>query len=209
MAWRPARSLEILKSQLDEAYPGWLFLGFLGDAAHASVPSDHNPNAAGVVTALDIGPGGGLAIHELANRLAASPHPDLKYIISNRRIAEWQNGFKWQPYGGSDPHDTHIHVSVGRGPDGRSAPPYDDTNKWNIKGDEVLDLNAARLLVRLAFYHEPADDSFTSKLVGKDIFEAIKMIEATPERKNMTNLINSKSTPPDATVLKPGVYKVN
>lgn len=134
MAWRPAKSLEVLKGQLDSAYSGWLFLGFLGDQAHASVPSDHNPNSAGVVTALDIGGGGGLKIHELANNLASNPHPDLKYIISNRRIAEWQYGFKWHPYSGSDPHDTHIHVSVGRGADGQSKPPYDDTNKWNVTG---------------------------------------------------------------------------
>ena len=134
MSWRPAKSLVVLKSQLDSAYPngGWLFLGMKGDAAHAAVPSDHNPNAAGVVTAMDIGPGRSLDIHALANNLAANPHPDMKYIISNRRIANWQNGFKWERYSGSDPHDTHIHVSVGRGPDGRSVQPYDDTNLWNI-----------------------------------------------------------------------------
>lgn len=133
MAWRAANSLLRLRDQLNESYPGWTFLGFLGDQAHAGVPSDHNPNAQGVVTALDIGPGGGLDIHALADRLAANPHPDLKYIISNGRIAEWQNGFKWRRYNGSDPHDTHIHVSVGRGEDGQSAPPYDDTNDWNVK----------------------------------------------------------------------------
>lgn len=137
MAWRPAYSLQTLKAQLDTAYPGWTFLGFIGDQAHASVPSDHNPNAQGVVTALDIGPGGKLNIHALADKLAAKPHPDLKYIISNRRIAEWQNGFKWRAYSGSDPHDTHIHVSVGRGPDGQSRQPYDDRVKWNLEGDDM------------------------------------------------------------------------
>lgn len=135
MAWRPAQSLVVLKSQLDAAYPGWLFLGFIGDAAHASVPSDHNPNAAGVVCALDIGPGGGLAIHELANNLLSVRHPDLKYIISNYRIAGAFTGWSWTAYYGADPHDTHIHVSVGVGPDGQSTPPYDDTNEWNVGGE--------------------------------------------------------------------------
>lgn len=134
MAWRPAESLKVLKGQLDASYPGWQFLGFIGDQNHANVASDHNPNRAGVVTALDIGGGGGLNIHQLANNLAANPHPDLKYIISNRRIAEWQYGFKWRPYTGSDPHDTHVHVSVGRGADGQSVQPYDDKNQWNING---------------------------------------------------------------------------
>lgn len=138
MAWRAAYSLQTLKSQLDSAYPGWLFLGYLGDAAHAGVPSDHNPNPQGVVCAMDIGPGGGLDIHKLADNIVAKPHPDLKYIISNRRIAEWQNGFQWRPYSGSDPHDTHIHISVGRGPDGQSVQPYDDRVQWNITKGEPM-----------------------------------------------------------------------
>lgn len=137
MSWRPAKSLEVLRAELDSNYPGWLFLGFLGDAAHTGVPSDHNPNAAGVVCALDIGPGGGLDIHGLADRLLANHHPDLKYLISNRRIAGDWTGWKWAKYDGSDPHDTHIHVSVGRGDDGKSTQPYDDTNKWNVKGEEM------------------------------------------------------------------------
>lgn len=139
MAWRNAYSLDTLISQLNTDYPGWLFLGTKGDAAHQAVASDHNPNAQGVVTALDIGSGGGLKIHELADRLAANPHPDLKYIISNRRIAEWQYGFKWRAYNGSDPHDTHIHVSVGRGVDGKSVQPYDDKTNWDVKGDEMFE----------------------------------------------------------------------
>lgn len=133
MAWRNAYSIDKLKQQLDTTYPGWSFLGTKGDTAHQAVPSDHNPNAAGVVTAIDIGGGGGLDIHQLADRLASNPHPDLKYIISNKRIAEWQYGFKWRAYNGSDPHDTHIHVSVGRGSDGQSKQPYDDKTNWVIK----------------------------------------------------------------------------
>lgn len=163
MAWRPAYSLETLKSQLDTNYPGWTFLGFIGDQSHASVPSDHNINSAGVVCALDIGPGGGLDIHKLADNLASSPHPDLKYIISNRRIAEWQNGFQWRPYSGSDPHDTHIHVSVGRGPDGQSVQPYDDRVKWNVTGgEEMLTEDNFYRLYRMGVLNDP-DQSEASK----------------------------------------------
>lgn len=134
MTWRPAYSLQTLKDQLDKTYPGWLFLGFLGDAAHASGPSDHNPNSAGVVCALDIGPGGGLKIHELADNLLAVRQPDLKYIISNYRIAGAFTDWNWGYYDGIDPHDTHIHVSVGKGPDGQSVQPYDDRIQWNVTG---------------------------------------------------------------------------
>lgn len=141
MAWpinpRPAKSLVRLKDQLDEKYPGWLNLGMLGDASHEAVLSDHNPNDQGVVTALDIGPGGGLDIHELAEDLRQNRHPDLKYIISNSRIALAESGWAWAYYDGIDPHDTHIHISVGRGPDGQSRQPYDDTNDWNIIGEAM------------------------------------------------------------------------
>lgn len=176
MAWRPAYSLETLKSQLDAAYPGWTFLGFLGDQAHAAVASDHNPNAAGVVCALDIGPGGGLDIFALADSIAANPHPDLKYIISNRRIANWQTGFKWEAYNGSDPHDTHIHVSVGRGSDGQSVQPYDDRVQWNIEGDDMTlkDDDVAELF-RLWAGREPTEEE-RKGLVGKYLTDATKYL---------------------------------
>lgn len=131
MAWRAAYSLQTLKAQLDSAYPGWLFLGF-----YANKPGDHNTNSAGVVTAIDIGPGGGLNIHALADRLLAVRHPNLKYIISNGRIAGAWTNWKWTKYTGSrDPHDTHIHISVGVGEDGQSRQPYDDRVQWNVSGN--------------------------------------------------------------------------
>lgn len=114
--------------------------GLIGDQAHAGSASDHNPNALGVVTAFDFthDPKNGLDAHKIADRLIKSPrHPDAKYIISNRRIAGTHNGWKWQSYSGSNPHDKHVHVSVGVGPDGSSRQPYDDTVKWNIKGEDV------------------------------------------------------------------------
>jgi hypothetical protein len=188
MAWRPAYSLQSLKTQLDTNYPGWLFLGFLGDASHASVPSDHNPNAEGVVCALDIGPGGGLDIHGLADNIAANPHPDLKYIISNRRIAEWQYSFAWRPYSGSDPHDTHIHVSVGRGQDGQSTQPYDDQVLWNItaKGEEMVDDQGARDLLTTSMMlaqngdtpdRQPTLDE-VKNLIGRTYIDAMAQIRS-------------------------------
>lgn len=138
MAWRPANSLVTLRNQLNTSFPGWLFLGFIGDQSHARVASDHNPNAQGVVCALDIGAGGGLDIHELAENLRKKPHPNLKYIISNSRIALAEIGWAWGYYDGIDPHDTHIHVSVGRGPDGKSTQPYDDAVQWNVAGEDEM-----------------------------------------------------------------------
>lgn len=191
MAWRPAYSLQTLKDQLDADYPGWLFLGFLGDQAHASVPSDHNPNSAGVVCALDIGPGGGLDIHALADRLAAQPQPDCKYIISNRRIAEWQYGFKWRAYSGTDPHDTHIHVSVGRGDDGQSRQPYDDRVQWNVTGDDVAEPvfnEGDRQNLNNALYGY--DKGFFKTTVGRNWKDSIYAILQSDDFKN-ENTVNA------------------
>jgi len=139
MSWRLAKSLETLRNQVNAAYPNRNKAsdGTIGDAAHQAVASDHNPNAQGVVTALDIthSPETGFDVHALADRLLANRHPNLKYLISNRRIAGDWTGWRWVPYSGtSDPHTNHAHISVGRGNDGQSQPPYDDTNEWAVNG---------------------------------------------------------------------------
>src|SRR5690554_7976273 len=51
-------------------------------------------------------------------------------LIFNRRIASKGGG--WRAYHGSNPHTSHVHVSVGVGPDGRSTGPYDDTSPWGL-----------------------------------------------------------------------------
>lgn len=138
---RRAYSLDTLVAQINAAYPNRSKAsdGWLGDAAHQAVASDHNPNAQGVVTAQDIthSPQTGFDAHALADRLRVNRHPNLKYIISNKRIAGAFNGWQWQPYSGSNPHDKHIHISVGVGPDGKSTQPYDDRVQWNIKGGDM------------------------------------------------------------------------
>lgn len=135
---RLARSLEHLRNQVNGAFPNRSKAsdGWIGDAAHAASASDHNPNAAGVVCALDItnSPQTGFDVHALADRIRVNRHPNLKYIISNRRITGAWNGWTWQPYGGSNPHSSHAHFSVGQGSDGRSTPPYDDVINWAIGG---------------------------------------------------------------------------
>lgn len=139
MAWRLAYSLDTLRTQVNVAWPNRSKVsdGTIGDPAHAATASDHNPNAVGVVCALDLthDPAHGFDAHAVADNLRVNRHPDLKYIISNRRIATALTGWQWVKYNGVNPHDKHIHISVGRGPDGKSVQPYDDRIKWNIKGE--------------------------------------------------------------------------
>jgi hypothetical protein len=134
---RRAYSLDTLVAQVNSAYPNRNKAsdGWLGDEAHQATASDHNANAQGVVCAQDLtnDPAHGFDAHATADRLRTNRHPDLKYLISNRRIAQAPN-WNWEYYGGSNPHDKHIHISVGVGPDGQSRQPYDDRVNWNIKG---------------------------------------------------------------------------
>lgn len=89
--------------------------GSIGDAAHASRTSDHNPwirvSGIGVVTAIDVthdptrGPDGIV----LATALITDPR--VKYLIWNHRIWKARTG-QWEPYRGANAHTHHVHVSV-------------------------------------------------------------------------------------------------
>lgn len=136
---RIARSLGTLRLQVDAQWPnrdksndGWI-----GDAAHAATNSDHNPNAAGVVTALDItnDPAHGLVARKLAETLLASRDPRIKYIISNAQIASsLVSPWVWRPYTGANAHRAHVHISVMADPQ-----LYDNTRSWQIGGATIPD----------------------------------------------------------------------
>ncbi len=58
MNWRLAKSLETLRSQVNAVHPNRSKEsdGSIGNAEHSARESDHNPNSAGVVCAIDITP---------------------------------------------------------------------------------------------------------------------------------------------------------
>lgn len=136
MAWRLAKSLETLRSQINAAHPNRNKAsdGTIGDLSHAASASDHNPNDAGVVCAFDLthDPAHGVDTYALADHMRTHRHPDLKYLVSNRRICSIKQNWAWRTYTGSDPHTSHVHISVGVGRDGQSRQPYDDTIQWDI-----------------------------------------------------------------------------
>ena len=118
MAWRVADSLIVLRNQINAAHPRRRkgSDGTIGDAAHASRSSDHNPwyrvRGIGVVTAMDIthDPANGVDIDKLSDELVASNDPRIKYIIANRQITD--DSLRWHSYSGSNPHVAHMHISV-------------------------------------------------------------------------------------------------
>lgn len=129
MAWRVARSLDQLLAQLNALAPkrSKVSDGSIGDTAHASRSSDHNPwYGPGIVTARDFthDPAAGLDCHKLADALVRSGDKRIKYIIWNRRI--WQG--HWAPYSGVNPHTKHLHLSV------VASASADNTAPWNLTG---------------------------------------------------------------------------
>lgn len=153
MAWRLAHSLAILKAEVDARWPDRSTVsdGTIGDAAHASRDSDHNPwviddHGDGVVRARDVTADGidpdWYAEH--LRQLGASGDRRLNpdgYVIWNRRIASAGHApaWQWHPYTGSNQHTHHVHLSVTTVQAG-----YDSGAPWGIAGDpEEFTMDAA------------------------------------------------------------------
>lgn len=144
MAWRLAKGLEKLRSQVNEKWPGRSkdSDGTIGDEAHASRSSDHNPwvkdGSTGVVTGMDIthDPKTGCDSYALAEQLLRAKDQRIKYVISNKKIAsgtgQGQEAWKWRPYSGANPHNHHVHISIK--PEKAS---YDSTAPWMLDGMPV------------------------------------------------------------------------
>jgi hypothetical protein len=129
--WRLAKSLDVLRDEIESKYPGTTIWS-IGDQAHQSGYSDHNPTSKGVVCAIDVRGNAGLSLPAFVKHLITNPHPNLRYVIHARKIYERKNGFAAREYNGSNAHAEHAHVSVGNGPDGRSTSGYDNTSTWGI-----------------------------------------------------------------------------
>jgi hypothetical protein len=139
MSWRPAKSLIVLRDELNAIAPGRSKAsdGLIGDASHQSRSSDHNPwlvapDGSRVVTALDIthDPAGGMDCERLKDELVRSRDPRIKYIIWQGEIIAGAEGPKpWQPrpYRGPNKHRHHLHLSVED--DGGL---YDVTEPWGL-----------------------------------------------------------------------------
>ena len=110
-----------LREQVDDSYPdrdrtsdGWI-----GDVRHSARPSDHNPDAKGIVRAIDIdrdlsGKAKPDLMPDLADqiRLAAKRGDKrISYIIFAGRIASSRMGWRWRKYRGVNAHHSHCHIS--------------------------------------------------------------------------------------------------
>ena len=108
-----------LRLQIDDSFPdrkrdsdGWI-----GNAAHASRKSDHNPDPTdGIVRAIDVDKNLNSradTMHYLADQIrnAAKKDKRIAYVIFDKRIASAKSLWHFRPYSGSSPHTHHIHIS--------------------------------------------------------------------------------------------------
>ena len=109
-----------LREQIDDAFPDRdrRSDGSIASPQHKahSPKSDHNPDAAGIVRAIDIDAdlqSDKSAAYDLADqlRLLARSDKRISYIIFNGKIASWRANYAWRPYKGINPHKKHIHIS--------------------------------------------------------------------------------------------------
>lgn len=132
MKWRLAESLKQLRAQINALYPNRSKEsdGSIGDAKHSSRASDHNPNAAGAVCAIDVthDPANGVDCEKTANLLVKNKDPRIKYLIWNKRICSSKvKAWQWRPYAGANAHRHHLHISVDP-----AAALYDEKGDWKL-----------------------------------------------------------------------------
>lgn len=166
MTWRLAKSLETLRTQINAAHPGRNKAsdGTVGNLAHQATKSEHNPDANGVVRALDItnDPATGVVSRKIAEALIESRDPRILYVISDAEICASYPVTKagiatpawvWRPYTGANAHTKHVHISVSEEPT-----LYDDTRPWAIVAGRSTKPAQFRSLVDGGFFCETPND---------------------------------------------------
>lgn len=146
MTYRLAESLDVLRAEINAAAQNRSKVsdGWIGDTAHASRTSDHNPwvidvNGIGVVRAFDFthDPAHGCDADVLAEHFRTLGKAGDRrldnggYVIRNARIASPRDSWAWRPYSGANPHTKHVHISVST-----IQRDYDNRAKW-LQEDDV------------------------------------------------------------------------
>jgi hypothetical protein len=150
MTYRRAKCLDKLIDQINEMYPdrdkssdGWI-----GDAAHATRASDHNPwvkitegnRKIGIVTAQDIDKDitAGVKVGVTVDALVEAKDKRVKYLIWRSRMissypAHGYKAWQWRPYSGVNRHTEHVHISVW---DEKEL--FDSTAPWDLVLDAPI-----------------------------------------------------------------------
>ena len=153
--WINTQASLSLLAEMDVAFPNrehGAMEGTIGDLAHASIASDHNPDdTPGVraggsdadstpeVHARDLNsvlsrPGWTLfRVFDLIRaRAAAGVEKRVQYMIIDRKITSRSWNWTWRAYNGADPHIAHGHVSFRYGSGAGQDNPENITGPWGI-----------------------------------------------------------------------------
>ena len=125
-SWHLAPSLAQLRREINTRWPSRdkTSDGSVGDLAHASRASDHNPNSRGSVNAIDIDEDG-IDAWGLVALLITDPR--VYYVIYEGRIWQRKHGFVPRPYAGINAHRKHVHVSIIQ-----SVAAEQNTTPWSV-----------------------------------------------------------------------------
>jgi hypothetical protein len=137
--WRVAHAIRTFGEQImalrghTDSYP---VDGTLGDLAHSSRVSDHNPDENGIVRALDFYEHKLGFVDEVFEAMRLARDPRVKYAIHDKRMfasydAAGGPAWQWREYTGANGHVTHGHLSVLPTGDNDSRP-FTVTNKENL-----------------------------------------------------------------------------
>jgi hypothetical protein len=164
--------------------------GSIGDTAHQSSTSDHNPDAQGRVLALDIDSTGpwpdftfAAAVGLIIERCRSGREDRIQYIIWDHHIYSRSTGFAKQVYTGTaDPHVNHAHFSARHDHHGES-----DTRGWNLlsledpmAGITVADITAA---AEQGFRNALASGYAAKDQEGRNIRDQLRGIVGGPSEK--------------------------
>ena len=126
MGWSLAKSLDVLRAQVDKAMPKRSkgSDGTIGDARHQAEASDHNPNSHDIVCAWDCT---ATPKDAWAKPLAVEIAADERCHYSIFNGVFYHHGKAPAHYTGSDPHTNHVHVSINQ-----SASSWNSTKAWSL-----------------------------------------------------------------------------
>src|SRR4029078_6832344 len=102
-------NLNVIRSDIRAHFNPDPTIYWLGDSSHRRRKSDHNPDSAGRVHAIDVMYRVGTKASAVVK--ACRGRSDLAYIIPNGTI--WSASYGWSPrrYPGSNPHPDRVHIS--------------------------------------------------------------------------------------------------
>lgn len=132
--WELCPALVVFRGQINGLFPDRSKVsdGTIGDAAHSTRKSDHNPDDDNLVCGMDVTDNKerGIDDEQLVKILCKYPEntKKIKYIISEGKITEeGSNCQRWKKYTGVNAHRHHVHISI-------KQEYKNDKTKWNLTG---------------------------------------------------------------------------